>query len=204
MRRFLLVALVPTVLAGCQPAVVELTEAMKAEIVAEVDAAANEWWDAWAAVDYDRGMAFLEDAPEAAWVGDEENLYTVAGMNDAWEGVWGADWRHQQIDFTDSRTIVLAPDIVYTIRQYTAVVTDTAGTVLPQTSGVETLVWVKRNGQWRVLLGHESTLKESWQVQPDLESSQAGQPVNAGSLSSACSAPVQTVPLSQTPNNPRG
>ncbi len=64
-------------------------------------------------------------------------------MNDAWEGVWGADWRHQQIDFTDSRTIVLAPDIVYTIRQYTAVVTDTAGTVLPQTSGGETLVWVK-------------------------------------------------------------
>ncbi len=30
---------------------------------------------------------------------------------------------------------------------------------------------VKRNDQWKVLMGHESTLKESWQVQLDLESS---------------------------------
>ena len=90
-------------------------------------------------------------------------------MNDAWAGVWGSDWQQQQIDFTDSRTIVLAPDIAYTIRQYTAVVTEKSGDVQPQTSGVETLVWVKRNGAWKVLLGHESSMRESWQIRLDLE-----------------------------------
>jgi len=170
MRRFLQLVLFSMVAAGCQPPVSELTESMKGEIAAEVDAAAAAWWDAWEAVDLDGGIAYLEDAPEAAWTGDEGTLYTVAEMNAAWEGVWGADWQQQEIDFTDSRTIVLAPDIAYTIRQFGAVVTDTAGAVLPQVSGVETLVWIKRGGEWRVLLGHESTLKESWQMLLDQES----------------------------------
>ncbi len=170
MRRILFAAFAPIMLAGCQPAVVELTDAAKAEVAAEVDAAASEWWNAWAAVDHDRGMALYADVPEAAWVGDEQNLYTVAAMNEAWAGVWGADRQQQQIDFTDSRTIILAPDIAYTIRRFTAVVTEKDGTVQPQTSGVETLVWVKRNGSWKVLLGHESTLKESWLVRLKLDS----------------------------------
>jgi ketosteroid isomerase-like protein len=164
MRRFLPLALVPLITVGCEPPALEFTDAMKAEIAAEVDAAAEEWWDAWEAVDFDRGMAFFEDSPDAAWTWDEGNLYTVAGMEAEWEGDWGSDWQQQDIDFIDSRTVVLASDVAYTIREYTAVVTDTSGAMLPQTSGVETLVWVKRNGEWKVLLGHESTLMESWLV----------------------------------------
>jgi len=169
MRYHPLAALALIVTAGCQPSTAELTQAMKAEIAVEVDATALEWWDAWRAVDYDRGMAYFEDDPETAWTWDEGNLYTVAGMRAEWEGTWGADWESQQIDFTDSRTVVLASDIAYTIRQFTAVVTDTSAARLPQTSGVETLVWVKRNGEWKVLLGHESALKESWQSLLDQE-----------------------------------
>jgi len=170
MRRILPLVLVPMFAFGCQPPAPEFTDAMKAEIAAEVDATVLEWWDAWRAVDYDRGMTYFEDDPEAAWTWDEGNLYTVAGMKAQWEGNWGAGWENQQIDFTDSRTIVLAPDVAYTIRQFTAVVTDTSGALLPQVSGVETLVWVKRNGEWKVLLGHESSLKESWQAVLDRES----------------------------------
>jgi ketosteroid isomerase-like protein len=170
MLRITRIVLTLSFIAGCRPATVELTDARKAEIAAEVDAAAAAWWDAWAAVDYDRGMSFFEDVPEAAWVWDEGILYTVAGMNEEWAGTWCADCERQQIDFTDQRTIVLAPDIAYTIRQYDAAVTDTTGTALPMTRGVETLVWVKRNGQWKVLLGHESTLFESWQTRMDLQS----------------------------------
>ena len=89
--------------------------------------------------------------------------------NAEWEGVWGVTWQHQQIDFTDSRTIVLAPDVAYTIRQFDATATDTSGARLPQVSGLETVVWVKRNGQWKVLLGHESTLQGSWQTRLAME-----------------------------------
>ena len=149
---------------GCQQAAEPFTDAMKAEIAAEVDATTTAWWDAWAAVDYPRGMTFFEDVPETAWTGDEGTLYTVAGMNAKWEGEWCADCQRQQIDFTDSRTVVLAPDIAFTIRHFDAAVTDKAGNIRPQTKGVETVVWVKRNGQWKVLMGHESVLKESWQT----------------------------------------
>jgi len=169
MRRSSLFALLPLTVAGCQPAPVNLTDAMKAEIAAEVDAAAAAWWQAWSDVDYARGMTYVEDSPDAAWTGDQGTLYTVAGMNAEWEGVWGVTWQHQQIDFTDSRTIVLAPDVAYTIRQFDATATDTSGVRLPQVSGVETLVWVKRNGQWKVLLGHESTLHDSWQTRLEME-----------------------------------
>jgi hypothetical protein len=85
-------------------------------------------------------------------------------MNDQWEGVWGTEWAQQEITFTDTKTIVLAPDIAYTIRGYQAVVTDTAGVVRPPTNAVETLVWVEREGEWKVLLGHEATLEDSWQT----------------------------------------
>jgi len=168
-RRFSLLAIAPLAAAACQPAATGLTDALKEQIAAEVNAAATDWWNAWSDVDYDRGMTFFEDAPEAAWTWDKGTLFTVAGMNAEWQGTWCAECAHQQIDFTDSRTIVLAPDIAYTIRQYDAVVTDTTGNDLPMTKGVETIVWVKRDGQWKVMLGHESTLEDSWQVRLTLE-----------------------------------
>lgn len=43
-------------------------------------------------------------------------------------------------------------------------VTDTSGMVIPPVNAVETLVWVKRDGEWKVLLGHEATLEDSWQT----------------------------------------
>ena len=172
MMRFLLFFSVSFLALACAPPAEEFTEAMKAQIAAEVDATAADWWDAWADVDYARGMGFFADEPEAAWAGDTGVFYTVAGMKAEWEGAWGATWHQQQIDFTESRTIVLAPDVAYTIRQYDAVVTDTSGAQLPQITGVETLVWVKRNGEWKVLLGHESALREFWQVLLDQESTE--------------------------------
>jgi len=169
MRRSIPLAVILLVLTGCQPAPMELTDSMKAEIAAQVDATAAAWWQAWSDVEYDRGMSYVLDVPEAAWTGDEGTFYTVAGMNAEWAGQWGTTWQHQQIDFTDSHTVVLAPDIAYTIRQYDATVTDTSGVQLPTIKAVETIVWVKRNDEWKVLLGHESTLKDSWLTTLDRE-----------------------------------
>lgn len=170
MRRFFMLIPASMVLASCQGGTPTVPDAALTAMKAEVDAAAAAWWDAWAAVDYERGMAFFQDGAEATWTGDEGSLYRVAQMDSAWAGVWGAGWAKQQIDFTDSRTIILAPDVAYTIRHYDATVTDTAGNVLPTTSAVETLVWVKRDGDWKVLLGHESTLKKSWSTRLEMDS----------------------------------
>jgi hypothetical protein len=61
----------------------------------------------------------------------------------------------QDLEFTNSRTIVLAPDIVWTLREGNSSVFDTAGIVVSEGQFIETAVWVKRRGEWKVLLGHD-------------------------------------------------
>lgn len=147
---------------ACQPGATALTEAQKAAIAAEVDSVASDWWSAWAAADLDRGMAFIDPAPDAAWTWDEGTVYTRAEMDKTWRPYF-TQLERQDLTFGDARTLVLAPDVAYTIRAVTGIATDTAGGARPPLSTVETVVWVKRNGEWKVLAGHESVQKQSWQ-----------------------------------------
>ena len=55
------------------------------------------------------------------------------------------------------RTVVVAPDIAYTVRINDVAQTDIAGNPGVEGRYAETILWVKRNGQWRVLTGHGSS-----------------------------------------------
>jgi hypothetical protein len=66
----------------------------------------------------------------------------------------------------------LAPDVAYTIRAVTGVATDTAGNTRPEIRSVETIAWLKRNGEWKVMAGHESLQKQSWPAWLAFEASQ--------------------------------
>ena len=156
---------------ACQPGTSKLTEQQKASIVAEVNAAANLWWSSWQTMDFEQGMSFISHAPEASFVGNKQILYGVAAMREDWSS-WAAGVHEQDITITDSGTIVLAPDIVYTIRKYTSVQTLADDTITPELTGVETLVWVKRDGEWKILFDHETALMDSWQTLLTLESDQ--------------------------------
>ena len=61
----------------------------------------------------------------------------------------------QDLEFTNSRTIVLTPEIVWTLREGNYVVMDTSGVEVAAGQFNETAVWVKWSGEWRVLLGHD-------------------------------------------------
>ena len=167
MRHSILVAFSLSVLAACQPQAIELTAEQRAAIAAEVNSVAAEWWSAWEEVDADRGLSFIADDAETAWTGDDGTTYSLAAISAAWlaweEGMQGP----QQIEFTDATTVVLAPDVVCTIRRFSNVQTHVGGTVAPEFDSVETLIWVKRGGEWKVLIGHESMLQESWQDRLD-------------------------------------
>ncbi|NIN49579.1 MAG: hypothetical protein GTN62_05645 [Gemmatimonadales bacterium] len=52
--------------------------------------------------------------------------------------------------------MVLAPDVVCVTQLGTVSVTDTAGVTGPEIAFAYTAIWVRRNGEWKVLLGHES------------------------------------------------
>jgi len=167
MRRSSVVAFAVCVIVACQPQHNALTVEQRAAMAAEVDSAAAEWWSAWEEVDADRGLSFIADDAETAWTGDDETTYTLAAIREAWQGWEEAMEGPQQIEFTDATTVVLAPEVVCTIRRFTNVQTHVGGTVAPEFDSVETLIWVKREGEWKILIGHESMLQESWQDRLD-------------------------------------
>jgi ketosteroid isomerase-like protein len=167
MRSFCFVAYALALLTACKAPTTDLTAEQRAAIAAEVDSVAAEWWSAWEDADADRGLSFIADDAETAWTGDDGTTYTLAAISSAWRG-WGEGIQGpQQIEFTDATTVVLAADVVCTIRRVTTVQTHVGGTTAPEFDSVETLIWVRRGGEWKVLIGHESMLQESWQARLD-------------------------------------
>jgi len=147
--------LVLTLLVGCQaPSPAEMTAEQKAAIVAEIDSLTVEWWEAWKTFDWDRGLSFIEDGPETTWTGAVQTVYSIEEMREVWIGAM-AGLQRQELEFTNSRTIVLAPDIVWTLREGNGALFDIDGNLVSEGQFIETAVWVKRNGDWKVLLGHD-------------------------------------------------
>ena len=156
-----------TVVAACQApppaemAQAEMTQAEIAQIEAEVNEVLDEWWAVWSAgEDFDRFISIFADDPQTLWIGDAEPYFgraeIDAGFRPAMENLQRQD--NTPIEW---RTIVIAPEVVYTVRINDVTQTDIAGNSSPTVRYAETLVWVKRDGQWRVLIGHGSSPNES-------------------------------------------
>lgn len=141
---------------ACQPAQPTLTDDQTAAIAAEVDALTSEWWVAWERVDLERGLSFLSDGPGMTWaVEGAPTVYSVAEAREQW-GPMLAGLERQELEFTNARTVVLAPDVVWTLRELRYSAVDTTGAVVAEGRSTETAVWVKRDGEWKLLLGHDS------------------------------------------------
>jgi ketosteroid isomerase-like protein len=154
MRRFALAALSLAFLAtACQPATTELTEEQKAEIATEVNAIQAEAWDAWRAADYDRGMSYFDS--ENLLFAYEGAMFGYAAADELWRPQF-ASIASQTITVEDSRTIVLAPNVVCIMQTGTYTVTDTAGVTTPEDSFAYTGIWMRHDGEWKVHMSHES------------------------------------------------
>jgi hypothetical protein len=161
MRRLVLSVLSPAFLAACQPATTELTEEKKAEIAATVDSLMDEWLATFEAVGLDESLSFLSDSPEMTWASDgDRTVYSVAEAREVW-GSHQVGVQRTELEITNARTVVLAPDIVWTLREMDYTVVDTAGAITAEGKLKETTVWVKRNGEWKVLLGQDSDVTAS-------------------------------------------
>jgi uncharacterized protein (TIGR02246 family) len=133
----------------------------RAQIAAEVDSVTNEWWTVWStAQDFDRFMSFFVDDTEPIWISDGQHLMSRSEIDAAFRPVMGnlARQDNTPIEF---RTIVISPEVVYTIRINQVEQIDTTRTRLPEVRWAETIVWVNREGVWKVLLGHGSSPNES-------------------------------------------
>ena len=153
MRRLTLSVLSVAFLAACQPATTELTEEQKAEIAEEVNAIHGEFWDAWRAADYDRGVSYFDSANLV--FAYEGTVFGFATFDEMWRPEF-ANIASQSITIGDSRTTVLAPDVVCIMDAATYTMTDTLGVTSPEGGFAFTGVWVHRGGEWKLHLVHES------------------------------------------------
>ena len=155
MRRFVFAAFALTVLAACQPATTELTDYQKAEIAAEVELLEGQFWDVWRRMDVEAGMSYYYNSPELSFAWDGQVLVGWTSGYDASEAN-SAIFVSQTINFTDSWTTVLAPDVVLVTQHGTRAWTDPDGVTSPELTFAWTSVWVRRDGEWKVHGAHAS------------------------------------------------
>lgn len=155
MRRFVFAAFAMTVLAACQPATTELTEEQKAEITAEVELLHGQFWDAWAETDFERGMSYYLNSPEFTFTFQGQMISGYSAFWDFFESAF-TNVASQTLSVDESKTTVLAADVVSVTVQGTYAPTDTAGVTAPESTLAFTTVWVKRDGEWKVHVASNS------------------------------------------------
>jgi hypothetical protein len=155
MRRFVLAAFTLTLLAACQPAITELTEEQKAEIAAEVNLKLDALWDELRQPDFDRLLTFFHNTPGTFSVNNGD-FYEWSPALDSITRAALAEWEDQVLTVSETRTVVLSPDLVYTMRVGTDSVTLKSGAATPTRPWAWTNLWVRRDGEWKVLYDHQS------------------------------------------------
>jgi hypothetical protein len=170
MRRSIAAALVLTVMAACQPGGA-LTDEQIAAIAETIDSLQIRAWDAVERVDVEDYLALWHDARETTTVIDGSALTSVSTyemfLNAS--GIFNSPatpetallvfWpsvRNHQVTIGDSRTTVLSPNVAHVAQTGRFVWTDTAGTVWPPRSFVQSTVWVNRDDGWKILFNHYS------------------------------------------------
>ena len=141
------------VVVACQPRAATLTDARKAEIAAEVSTRNAEYWDAWRAADWDRGMAFYADSPDFVWAAGG-TVFSLSELQHSRPRF--ARVASQIFAFRDSRTFVMAPNVATVTALGTWAQTDTAGVTGPAREFAWTALWLLRDGEWKMYMVHMS------------------------------------------------
>jgi hypothetical protein len=156
MRRFVLSVFALTVLAACQPAATEFTEEQRTAIAETVNGLMAEYWDAERSADYDRARGHIHDSPETVYACPKGRLFHPFEVFDSRSReVWGS-MVEQDVQIAESRTTVLAQNVASVMQRGTFAVTDTSGVVMPETNFAFTALWVRQEGDWKMLQMHRS------------------------------------------------
>jgi hypothetical protein len=115
MRRFVLATFALTVLAACQTATTELTEVQRGEIAAEVTMRLDQLWDELKQPDFDRLVTFFHSEPGSFSVSNGRFTEWSPGL-DSINRATIEQWEDQVLTISETRTVVLSPDVVYTMR----------------------------------------------------------------------------------------
>jgi uncharacterized protein (TIGR02246 family) len=144
---------------ACQPAEQRMTEAQRAAIADTVRALTNEVMAAFDQIDVDRAFSYYSDAEDAGYA-EGGKLYSFEALVAQYRAIY-AGLRDQKGELRESKTTVLVPDAAVLTAGGAYSMTDTT----ENTFGGQfawTLVWVRRDGKWKILHSHASEVAEKF------------------------------------------
>ena len=171
MRRSAPTALAMAFITACQPTTNELSEDEMAVIAETVSGLQAQVWDAVERVNVADFMAFWHDVRETTTVIDglalpsystyemflnASGIFNYPASPETALLVFWPSTRSHEVTIGDSRTTVLAPNVVHVMQQGRFTWTDTTGTVWPEQGFTQSTVWVLRDGAWKILFNHYS------------------------------------------------
>ena len=106
----------------------------------------------------DKAIALLSRQPEMRWTNNGlQNINSVAQFDAAMRPFLAGLSRHD-VTILSSHTAIINAGLALSVRHVLLVEEDTSGVVAPEKQIVETIVWNKQNGAWKVLKGIGATL----------------------------------------------
>jgi uncharacterized protein (TIGR02246 family) len=140
--------------AACQVDVtVELTDAEKDAMTEEVTSLHEQMWGEWRQVNLDAGIAYFRS--DAVWglMGD-----TRSGADNikTWFEPMLAGVARQEIVFDDRQVLVVNRDVVYVMERGSYTAFDGDDAAVGGGPFAASVLWVRSDGEWRVVGGHES------------------------------------------------
>jgi len=163
MRRLAFAAVSLAFLANaCQPAAMEPTEEQKAAIADTIRQLSAEMWATLDPVDFDDMMRYMHPDPESYFVGESAqwvNMLTVyanpSQVREVWEPIM-ARRRTQETVPSKEYVAVLSENLALNVTEGTYTITDTLGTTTEPNRFSATVVWVRRDAEWKMLHVHQS------------------------------------------------
>jgi len=150
--RLLAAVVVLLLVPACQAPPSEMTEVEKEAVVAEVEAWAAEFEEAWEALDLERALALDVQTPEHIWVGGGVITRGFDAFSENgriyYSSIEAVDWIPSDRHFS-----VLSRDAAVISDVGKVVVTNSEG-VTSESDYTYTYVLVRRDGEWKMLLGH--------------------------------------------------
>ena len=146
MRRLAFAVVSLALLAACQPATTELTDAQKAEIEAAVLEASVAYTDVFHAEDSDGYMSYNSDWAGTPWGCCE----TLDDLRSSVQTDWDR-WDFESFENGEMEVMVLGPDAAAVAFTQMQVRVDSAG-VRRETAHKLAFIWVRDAGQWKLLV----------------------------------------------------
>jgi len=140
--------------AACQPAPRDLTEAQETAIADSVTAVHNDMWRLWLAEDLDSVMTYFLNSPEVGWGFPGGMEYGYENLTDLFRSMLDGT-ASQDYTAAERRVDVLSRDAVCVRESGPYSVTTTAGETREFDNFAMTTIWVRRDGEWKIIHGHE-------------------------------------------------